>query len=58
MVIMRRQDELLSGNDATTVQISTASAQLKLIVYKKQAIVVMVVEQAEPVACRSKRAKQ
>ena len=44
MIIMRRQDKSLSGTDAITVQISTASAQLKITAYKWQAIVVMVVE--------------
>ena len=55
MVIMRRQDELLSGTDATTVQISTASAQLKVNAYKKHAMVEMMVEQAKPEGCKSVR---
>ena len=45
MIIMRRQDESLSGIFAVTVQISTASTQLTA--YKKQ---------AEPEGC--KRAQQ
>ena len=45
--IMRKQDEGLFGIDGISVQISTASAQVKLTTYKKQAMVVMVVEQAE-----------
>ena len=37
MIIMRRQDKSLSGIDAITVQTSTASAQVKLSMYEKQA---------------------
>ena len=47
MIIMRRQDDSLSGIDAITVQTSTASAQAKLTMYEKQAMVVMQVEQAK-----------
>ena len=45
--IMRRQDKNLFGADTITVQISTASTQLKVTAYKKQAMVVMVVDQAK-----------
>ena len=47
MVIIRRQDVLLPGIDATTVQISTANTQLKVNAYKKHAMVEMVVELQE-----------
>ena len=53
MVIMRRQGELLSGTDATTVQIYTASAQLKVKSYKKHAMMEMVVELTKPEGCRT-----
>ena len=34
MIIMRRQDKSLSGIEAITVQISTASTQLKVTAYR------------------------
>ena len=46
--IMRRQDENPSGIAVPSVQISTASTQLKVNAYKRQAMVKMVVEQAKP----------
>ena len=57
MIIMRKQDENLSRSDDITVQISTASAQLEVNAYKRQAMVKMVVEQAKPEGCKSKSAQ-
>ena len=57
MIIMRKQDENLSRSDDITVQISTASAQLEVNAYKRQAMVEMVVEQAKPEGCKNKRAQ-
>ena len=52
---MRRQDELLSGIGATTVQILTANTQLKAKAYKKLAMVEMVVELTKPEGCKNTR---
>ena len=46
MKIMRKQDEGLFDIYGISVQISTASAQVKLTTCKKQAMVVMEVKQA------------
>ena len=55
VIIMRRQDESLSGTDAITVQISTASAQLKVNTYKKHTMLEMVVELTKPEGCKNTR---
>ena len=57
MVIIRRQDVLLPGIDATTVQISTANTQLKVNAYKKHAMVEMVVRLTKPEGCKHMRAQ-
>ena len=51
VAIMRRQDELLSGIGATTVQILTANTQLKAKAYKKLAMV----ELTKPEGCKNTR---
>ena len=47
MKIKRKQDKSLFNIDDITVQISTASAQVKLTTYKKQAMVEIEVEQTD-----------
>ena len=57
MAIMRRQDELLSGNGTTTVQILTANTQLKAKAFKKLAMMEMVVELTKPEGCKNPRTR-
>ena len=46
---------ILSGTDATIVQISAAKAQLKVNTYKKHAMMKMVVELTKPAGCKNTR---
>ena len=55
VIIMRRQDDILSGTDVTTVQILTTNTQIMANAYKKLAMVEMVVELTKQEGCKNVR---